>query len=108
MSDDLTDYVSLAVMRDQRFRDLQESIAIEHDMSGNRTIMALLRAVKADADAAMSELGDTSPLDTKAIALLSVRVGVYIKIKRYLETILTRGRIAEAEIRAQDHYAPDE
>lgn len=110
MSDEpIPDYVALAVSRDQRFRDLQEAVAIEHDLSGNRTVVALMRAVKAEAELAMADLADTSPLDTQAIGLISSRVRSYTWIKRTLETILTRGKIAEAEIRAQDtQYAPDE
>lgn len=110
MTDDpTTDYVELAVSRDQRFRDLQEAIAVEHDLTGNRTIMALMKAVRADADLAMAELMDTSPLDSLAIGLISSRVRAYGWIKRTLETILTRGKIAEAEIRSQDtQYSPHE
>jgi hypothetical protein len=102
MSDDPVDYVSIALSRDQRFRDVHEAAAVENDLQNNRTIKALMKAFKSDADAALAELADTSPVDAKAIALLSVRVSAYIRVKRFLEQILTRGRIAEADIRSDN------
>jgi len=102
MSDDNDAYIRAAVSRDSRFRDLQDAIAVSADMSDNPTVKALLAAFRADADLAMLEMADTSPADQKAMALISVRVGVYVRAKRILEAVLTRGRLAESDLRAQD------
>lgn len=101
LSDD-PDFIALVVSRDERFRVLQEAIAVEADMRDNATIKALLAAIRADADLAMAELAETSPYDKRAVGLIASRVGAYTRVKRYLEVILTRGKLAEAEIRAQD------
>ena len=102
MSDAPEEYVRAAVARDSRFRDLQNALAVENDIENNQTVKMLLSAFRADADLAMLELVETSPVDAKAISLISVRVGVYVKTKRILETVLTRGKIAEQLLR-EDH-----
>lgn len=102
MTDEPVDFVALAVSRDERFRVLQQSIATEADMRDNPTIRALMAAVRADADLAMAELSETSPYDKRAMGQIAARVGAYMRLKRYLEAILTRGKLAEAEIRQQD------
>lgn len=96
------DFVSLAISRDKRFAVLQEAIAVEADMRDNPTIKALIAFLRADAELAMAELAETSPLDSNAIASIAARVKSYTSVKRIIETILTRGKIAEHEIRQQD------
>lgn len=98
----MDDLIAAAVKRDQRFAALHQMIAVEADMRDNTTIKALIAAIRADADAAMLELADTSPVDAKAIAALLVRVKAYTSLKRMIEMILTRGKIAEGEIRMED------
>lgn len=101
MSDD-PDLIALAVSRDQRFAILQQAIAVESDMRDNATIRAFVAAIRADAELAMAELADVSPVDTKAVAALMVRIKAYTVLKRMIEIILTRGKVAEADIRMQD------
>lgn len=101
MSDN-PDLIAMVVSRDERFRRLQEMIDVEADMRDNATIRALLAAVWADADLAMVELSETSPGDQKAVGLIAARVGANVRIQRYLKAIISRGQIAEAEIRQQD------
>lgn len=96
------DLIALAVSRDQRFAALHQAIAVEADMRDNATIRALTAAIRADAELAMAELADTSPVDAKAVSLIATRVRAYTSLKRYIETILTRGKIAEQDIRMQD------
>lgn len=106
MSDDI---IAQAIPRDRRFADLQLAIATEADQRDSPVFRAFLGYLRADAELAMSELSETSPLDSKAIGLLSSRVRAYATVKRMIETILTRGKIAEAEIRQQDtQYSDDE
>lgn len=106
MSDD-PDFIALVVSRDERFRVLQTAIAAEGDMRDNATIRALLAAIRADADLAMAELSEASPYDKRVMGQIAARVGAYSRLKRYLETILTRGKLAEAEIRQQDTQFSD-
>lgn len=96
------DFVALTVSRDQRFAVLQEAIAVEADMRDNATIKAFIAYVRVDAELAMAELAETSPLDSKAVSMIATRVRAYTSLKRLLETILTRGKMAEEEIRQQD------
>jgi hypothetical protein len=102
------DLIALAVSRDQRFAVLQQAIAVEADMRDNPTIRALTAAIRADAELAMAELAEISPVDTKAISLIAIRVKAYTSLKRYIEAILTRGKIAEQDIRMQDGQFGDE
>lgn len=109
MSDN-PDFVALAISRDERFRVLQESISVEADMRDNATIKALIAAIRADAELAMAELSEASPYDKRLMGQIAARVGAYTRLKRYLETILTRGKLAEADVRQQDtqYGDPDE
>lgn len=107
MSDD-EDFVSLAVSRDKRLALVQEAISVGADMRDNPTIKALIAFLRSDAELAMAELAETSPLDSNAVGLISSRVRAYTGVKRMIETILTRGKIAEAEIRQQDSQFTDD
>lgn len=109
MSDDNASYIRAAVARDTRFAALQEAIAIGDDMQHNTTVKALLAAFEADATLAMMELAGTAPTDTKAISLISVRVGVHIRVKQILDAIVKRGDLAESILRSQQvHQSDDE
>lgn len=81
---------------------LQEAIAVEADMRDNATIKAFIAFIRSDAESAMIELTEISPLNSKAVAAHMVRVRAYASLKRMIETILTRGKIAEQEIRQSD------
>lgn len=96
------DLVAAIITRDKRFATLHEAIAVEGDMRDNPTIKAFIAAIRANADLAMLELADTSPVDTKAVSALMVRVRAYVEIKRMIEMILQRGKNAEHEIRMED------
>jgi hypothetical protein len=107
MSDD-PDFIALVVSRDERFRQLQLAINVEADQRDNPTLRAFLAAIRADMELAVAELADVSPLDGKAIGALQVRIGSYTHLKRIIETILTRGKLAEEQIRQQDAQFGDE
>jgi hypothetical protein len=108
VTDDPTDYVEQAKSRDTRFSILATSIAVEADLRDNETIKAIMAAIRADADRAMDEISDISPGDTVAISQHLVKIRSFVYLRRTLETILTRGRIAEQEIRAQDRMLSDD
>lgn len=101
VSDD-PDFIALVVSRDERFRQLQLAINVEADLRDNVTIMAFRAAIRADAELAMAELADASPYDKKLVSQIAVRVGAHSRLERYISIILTRGKLAEAQIRQQD------
>lgn len=74
-------------------------------MRDNPTIKAFIAALRADAELAMREFSTVSPLDAKTVAAQQVRVGAYELVKRMIETIITRGQIAEHDIRMQDQMS---
>ena len=96
------DYVEEAKARDSRFAILAHAIAVEADLRDNVTIKALFAAIREDAERAMEQLSETSPADVNAISLLLVRISTIVYIKRALNTIMTRGQVAENAIRMQD------
>lgn len=71
-------------------------------MRDNVTIKALISYIRTGADVAMREFANTSPLDSNAIGLIMVRVRAYTELKDMLEMILTRGKLAENELRSED------
>lgn len=74
-------------------------------MRDNATIKALNAAIRADAELAMMELVETSPVDAKAVSSLMVRVRAYTSLKRYIEGVLQRGKDAEHAIRMEDQMS---
>lgn len=104
----MDDLIAAVVSRDQRFAALHQAIAVEADLQSNATIRAFTAAIRANADVAMLELADMSPLDTAAVSAAMVKIKAYVELKRMIEFILNRGRNAEAEIKMEDqHFGPE-
>ena len=94
--------------RDARFRVFGEALAIEGDLRDNATIKAILAASWAEANGAIEELAEVSPTDIDAISKLLVKVRSAVYIRRSLNAILMRGKVAEADIRQEDDHRGDE
>src|ERR1700733_3370357 len=103
MSDSLTnDDLANLEARDTRFRILADSIAIETDLRDNPTIRALMEAVRQDAEQAMRDLVQISPLDATQIAAEQVKVRTLIYIEDAMNNVMRRGHMAEQAIRSED------
>ena len=102
MSDLPPDYVERLKLRDTRFAVLGEAIAVETELRDSHVIKTLLAAVRADADQAMEDLTDISPLASEALALQLVKISTLVYIRRTLNKVLRAGQVAEEAIRAED------
>jgi hypothetical protein len=102
------EYIEQLKSRESLFSELAEAIDIEADLRDNKTILALMQAAKAGHDAALDEMMELSPLDTAAVARCLVNVKTFRYMKRALESVLSRGKRAEALIRAQDEHSQHE
>ena len=89
-------------LRDTRFAILSAAIDVENDLRSSPVIRALMEAVRADADQAMKDISETSPADVQSISLLLVKIRTLVYVRSVLDTILHRGQVAEAAIRAED------
>jgi hypothetical protein len=104
---DEADYVASAKLRDTRFALLSRAIAVETELRDSAVIGALMAAIRADADQAMEDLFDVSPLDTNAVAFHIVKVRTLVYTRRVLNAVLRQGQAAEASIRAEDEHERD-
>ena len=102
MSDISPDLIETAKSRDARFRIIDEGFAIQAEMRDSPTIRYLLRQVTADADAAMEEMADTSPLDSVAMARHLVKVKTLVYIRKSLLDIQQRAEMCAREVQAED------
>jgi hypothetical protein len=96
------EYVAEMKSRDERIATLCDSMDIQHDMTGNPTIVALQRGVKAGFDQAVEELCATSPANLPEVSRLLVDLKTFVYMRRIFEAILVRGKEAERSLREQD------
>jgi len=108
MSDITPELVEASKARDSRMALIGEHFAVEAELRDSATIRHLLRQVTTDADNAMEELADVSPLDHEAVARLLVKIQSYVYIRRSLVTLKARAGAAMQEIRLEDAAAADE
>ena len=104
MSDFLTpdEYEQHKKLRDTRFAKVARSDAIKTELRDSTFVNALLAATQVDAERAMEELAETSPLAAESIALQLVKVRTLVYIRRVLTGVLRAGAAAEEALRAED------
>jgi hypothetical protein len=102
MSDITSELVEAAKSRDARLKLIAEGVTIQSEMRDSPTIRYILRQVTTDADSAMEELAETSPLDNVSIAKLLVKIQTYVYIRKSLENIQLRADLAAQQVRAED------
>lgn len=100
--------VDAAKTRDSRIRLIGEALAIQADMRDNETIKYILRQITTDADRAMEELAEVSPLDSSEVARLLVKIKTLVYIRTSLETLKRRAELAAVEIRLEEESTLDE
>lgn len=96
------EYIAEMKSRDERIATLCDSMDIQHDMTGNPTIVALQRGVKAGFDQAVEELCATSPANLPEISRLLVDLKTFVYMRNIFHAVLVRGKAAEQSLREQD------
>ena len=91
--------------RDTRFAAALRKSSIEADLRDNDTIKAIITAITNDADQAMEELSEISPLDAPAIAVLLVRIKTFTYIRRTLNAAINHGRVAAQHLQTEYEMA---
>lgn len=105
MSDITPELVEAAKARDSRIRLIGDAIAVEAEVRDSPTIRHVLRQITTDADSAMEELADVSPLDSANVARLLVKIQSYVYIRRSLEDLKRRAAVAAHEVHLEDAAA---
>ena len=101
------EYIASLKSREERFRIIAEAIDVEADLRDNTTIKALMAAAKLNFDQAVAEIVEISPHNAVEISRCLVNIKTFLYMKRALEGVLTRGRYAEQQIKAEDSYPND-
>lgn len=99
----LSDYLSPEAMealkaRDGRFRVLDEALAVAAELRDSVALKTLIRGIEGEAQDCMDELAEVSPTDVNAVSKLLVKVRTAVYMRRSLNAILMRGKVAEADI----------
>ena len=102
MGDITPELVEAAKVRDGRIRLIGDAIAVENELRESPTIRHILRQVTTDADSAMEELADISPLDSVSVASLLVKIRTLVYIRRSLDALKRRADLAMHEVRLED------
>lgn len=96
------EYIEELKSQESRYQVLADAIQVEADLRDNVTIKGLMAAAKRNFDLAIDELIEISPLKSAEIARCLVNLKTLVLLKRTLESILTRGKQVEMQIRAMD------
>lgn len=107
MSDITPELIEERKQHDARIRIIEEGFAISAEMRDSPTIRYLLRRITTDADNAMEELAEISPLNSEAISALLVRIRAYVYIRRSLLEIKQRAEVAAQSVEQESHLDTD-
>lgn len=104
MSDQVlsTEDLELLKLRDTRFAMLAQAIDVESELQNSAVIKTMMDAVRKDADQAMEDICDISPMDHAGMMLHLVKIRTLVYIRRTLNMVLQRGRVANQSIAAED------
>lgn len=95
-------YIEQVQLADTRFAEVGRAVALEADLRDNTAIRALMDAVREDGEKAMRDIAEISPHAVESLSLHLVKIRTLVYIGGVLGNILRRGKIAEANIRAED------
>jgi hypothetical protein len=105
---DRDDLIAARTARDERFAALQLSIDVQNELRAGKGLAIIMEAFRQEADECLTAFSEISPANINEISFLQSRVRMFNVAFRALDTIMRRGAVAEASLRAEDEPPEDE
>lgn len=95
-------YAELARSRDERWAALATALAVKQALGESETVQIIIKAVADDQDEAIGQLSEVNPADIGRVSQLQAIIRIARTVRLALQTMLERGKSAEASLREDD------